>query len=68
MFGSGVTTLMNDIMNIVKSLEESGLFIKGAGEKIKNETKEQKVGFLAMLLGTLGASLLENLKVKAQLE
>ena len=61
MFGSGVTTLMNDIMNIVKSLEESGLFIKGVREKIKNETKEQKGGFLGMLLGTLGASLLENL-------
>ena len=48
MFGSGVTTLiilneeMNDIMKIVKSLEESGLLIKGVSEIIKNEGKEQK--------------------------
>ena len=67
MFGSGNTTLiisneeMNDIMKIVKSLEESGLLIKGISETIKNEAKEQKGGFLGMLLGTLGASLLGNL-------
>ena len=48
---------MNDIMKIVKSLEESGLFIKGVSETIKNKLKEQKGGFLSMLLGTLGASL-----------
>ena len=52
---------MNDIMNKVKSLEESGLLIKGVGETIKNEAKEQKGGFLSMLLGKLGASLLGNL-------
>ena len=67
MFGSGFTTLiisneeMNDIMKIVKSLQESGLLIKGVSEKIKNEVKQQKVGFLSMLLETLGASLLGNL-------
>ena len=67
MFGSGVTTLiisnkeMNDIMKIVKSLEESGLLIKSISETIKNEVKIQKGGFLGMLLGTLGASLLGNL-------
>ena len=67
MFASGVTTLiisneeMNDIMKIVKSLEESGLLIKGVSQTIKNETKEQKGLFLGMLLGTLGASLLGNL-------
>ena len=67
MSGSGNTTLitsneeMNDIIKIVKSLEEYGLLIKGISEKIKNETKEQKGGFLEMLLGTLGASLLRNL-------
>ena len=67
MFGSGNTTLivsneeMNDIMKIIKSLEESGLLIKGVSEAIKNEAKEQKGGFLGMLLGTLGASLLGNL-------
>ena len=67
MLGSGFTTLiiynkeMNDIMKIVKSLEESGLFIKGISETMKNEAKEQKGGFLAMLLGTLGTSLFRNL-------
>ena len=52
---------MNDIMKITKSLEESWLLIKGVSETIKNEAKEQKGGFLGILLGTLGASLLENL-------
>ena len=67
MFGSGFTTLiisneeMNDIMKIVKSLQESGLLIKGVSEKINNEVKQQKVGFLSMFLETLGASLLGNL-------
>ena len=51
---------MDDIMKIVKSLEESGLLIKVVSETIKNEAKEQKRGFLGMLLGTLGASLLGN--------
>ena len=69
MFGSGFTTLiisneeMNDIMKIVKCLEESGLLIKGIRETIKNETKEQKGGFLGMFLETLGASLLGNLLI-----
>ena len=67
MFGSGTTTLiliheeMNDIMKIVKSLGESGLLIKDASETVKNEAKKQKGEFLAMSLGTLGASLLGNL-------
>ena len=52
---------MNDIMKIVKSLEESGLLIKEVSETIKNEAKEQKGGFLGMLLGTSGVSLLGNL-------
>ena len=52
---------MNDIMKIVKSLEESSLSIKGVTETIKNEAKEQRGRFLGMLLGTLGASLLRNL-------
>ena len=52
---------MNDIMRIVKSLEESGLLIKGVNETIKNEAKEQKRGFLRILLGILGAILLGNL-------
>ena len=45
---------------IVKSLEVSGLLIKGISETIKNEAKQQKGGFLGMLLGTLGANLLRS--------
>ena len=66
MFRSRFTTLiisneeMNDIMKIVKSLEEFGLLIKGISETIKNEAKEHKEQFLGMLLGTLGVSLLGN--------
>ena len=45
---------------MVKSLKDSGLLLKGATEKVQNEVKEQKEGFLSMLLGTLGASLLGN--------
>ena len=67
MFGSGKTILVisneeiNDIMKIVKPLEESWFLIKSISKTIKNEAKEQKGGFLSMLLGTLGASLLVNL-------
>ena len=67
MFGSGNTTLiisneeMNDIIKIIKSLEESGLLIKGVSETVKNEAKEEKGGFVSMLLGTLSATLLGNL-------
>ena len=65
--GSGTTTLvisieeMNYIMKIVQALEDSNILLKGVTKTIKNETKEQKGGFLSMLLGTLGASLLGNL-------
>ena len=52
---------MEDIIKIVKSLEDSGLLLKGVSETIQNEAKEQKGGFLSMLLGTLGASLLGNI-------
>ena len=52
---------MNDIMKIVQALEDSNILLKGVTKTIKNETKEQKGGFLSMLLGTLGASLLRNL-------
>ena len=68
--GSGTTTLIisndetNDILKIVKSLEDSGVLLKGVGETIKNEAKEQKGGFLSMLLGTLRASLLGDLLAK----
>ena len=52
---------MNDILKIVKYLEDSGILLKGVSETIKHEAKEQTVGFLSMLLGTLGASLLGNM-------
>ena len=52
---------MKDIMKKVKSLEESGLLIKGVSETITNESKEKKCGYSAMLLGAIGASLLGNL-------
>ena len=65
--GCGTTILIisneeiNDIMKIVQALEDSNILLKGVTKAIKNETKEQKRGFLSMLLGTLGASLLGNL-------
>ena len=49
-------------MEIVKSLEEPGLLIKGVKKTIKNEAQKQKGGFLSKLLSTLGASLLGNLQ------
>ena len=49
---------MNDLMKIIQALENSGVLLKGVTKTFKNETKEQKGGFLRMLLGTLGASLL----------
>ena len=52
---------MNDIMKIVQALEDSKILIKGVTKTIKSETKEQKGGFLSMLLVNLGASLLGNL-------
>ena len=64
--GSGTATLiisneeMNDIMKIVPGLKDSNILLKGVTKTIKNQTKEQKGGFLSMLLGTLGTSLLGN--------
>ena len=66
-FGSGTTTLiisndeMDDILKIVKSLENSGVLLKGVSETIQHEAKEQRGGFLGILLGTLGASLLGDI-------
>ena len=48
---------MKDIIKITKSLEDSGLLLKRITETVQNEVKEQKRGFLSMLLGTLGTSL-----------
>ena len=64
--GSGVKLIteqedMNDIIKIIEALENSGILLKGVTKTIENETKEQRGGFLSMLLGTLGASLLGNL-------
>ena len=52
---------MNDIMKIIEALENSDILLKGVTKTIENETKEQRGGFLGMLLGTLGAILLGNL-------
>ena len=52
---------MNDIIKIIEALENSGILLRGVTKTIENETKEQRGGFLSMLLGTLGASLLGNL-------
>ena len=51
---------MKDIIKIVKSLEDSGLLLKGVIETVQIEVKKQKGGFISMLLGTLGATLLRN--------
>ena len=64
--GSGVKLIieqedMNDIMKIIKALENFGILLKGVNKTIKNQTKEQKGVFLNMLLGILGASLSGNL-------
>ena len=64
--GSGVKLIieqedMNDIVKIIEALENSSILLKGVTKTIKNEAKEQRGGFLSMLLGTLGTSLLGNL-------
>ena len=64
--GSGVKLIieqedMNDIMKIIEALENSDILLKGVSKTIEKETKEQRGGFLSMLLGTLGTSLLGNL-------
>ena len=70
MLGSGATTLiisndeMDDILKIVKYLENSGVLLKGVSETIQHEPKEQRGGFLGMLFDTLGASLLGDVLSK----
>ena len=64
--GSGVKLIieeedMQDVIKIIKELENSDILLKGVSKTIENEIKEQRGGFLSMLLGTLGASLLGNL-------
>ena len=55
---------MKDVLKMVKSLEDSGILLDRITETVKNEAKDQKGGFLLMLLGTLGASLLGDLLTK----
>ena len=52
---------MKDIIKIVKTLEGSSLLPEGVSETIQNEAKKQRGGFLSMVLGTIGASLLRNI-------
>ena len=64
--GSGIKLIieeedMKDVMKIIEAIENSGILLKGVSKTIENETREQRGGFLSMLLGTLGASLLGNL-------
>ena len=64
--GSGVKLIieqedMNDIMKIIEARENSGILLKGVSKTTENETKEQRGEFLSVLLGTLEASLLDNL-------
>ena len=56
-----------DIMKIVKSLDDFGLLLEGVTVTVQNEVKEQKGGFVSMLLGTLGTSLLKNLLTVRQI-
>ena len=64
--GSGITALLisneeiEDLMKTIKSLEKSGFLVRGISDRIKNKAKEQKGGFLRMLLRTLAASMLGN--------
>ena len=59
---------MNDIVRIIKALEISGILLKGVTKTTENETKEQRGGFLSMLLETLGTSLLGNVLTGAKKE
>ena len=71
--GSGTTSLitsnreMDDIIKIVQALEDSNILFKIVSKTCRNETREQKGGFLEMLFGTLGASLLGNIKKEKEL-
>ena len=58
---------IEDIIKIVKSLEDSDLLLKGVTETVQNEVKEQKGGFLSALLGTLGANLLGDLLISKRI-
>ena len=55
---------VQDLLKIVKSLEDKGILLDGITETVKNKVKEQRGCFLSMLLGTLGASLPGDLLTK----
>ena len=67
LLGPVITTLiksneeMEDIIKIVQALKDSGLLLEGVSETIQDDAREQKEGFLSMLLGKLGASLLGDM-------
>ena len=58
---SWLSNHMEDIRKIVKSFKESFFLTDGVSETIEKKSKKQKGGFLGMLIGTVGASLLGNL-------
>ena len=72
-FGSGITTLkignkeLNDLMKIIKVLENHGVLLKGITKTVQNDVKSQRGDFLSVLLGTLGASLLGDVLSKGLL-
>ena len=64
--GNNITLIMSNdeiehIIKIVKSLADSGLLLEGVTQTVENEINEQKGGFLSMLLGALGVSILGNI-------
>ena len=52
---------MKDIIEIVKSIGDSGLLLKEVSETVQNEAREQKGAFLSMLLSAIGTTLLGNI-------
>ena len=52
---------MKNVIKTINPLEECSLLLKSVSKTIEKDAKEQKGGFLLMLLGNLGASLLGNL-------
>ena len=58
---------INDIMKIVQALDDSNILLEENAKRIESEAKQQKRGFLGLLLGTLGASLLGNMSTGKEL-
>ena len=51
---------MNDIIKIIKSLQDSGALIDGVTETVKQEIKKQEGRFLGALLALLAVSLVQT--------